>query len=77
MKWAYRNVDLRLQKDIELPRKTRLGISIEATNVLNTWNYQSYDSTINPSDQTPNPRYGLPTGVGPMRRAQVGLTYTF
>lgn len=77
VKWAYRNVDLRLQKDIDLPRKTRLGISIEATNVLNTWNYQNYDATINPSNDSPNPRYGMPTGVGPMRRAQVGLTFTF
>jgi hypothetical protein len=80
--WAYRNVDLRLQKDIELPRKTRLGISLEATNVLNTWNYLYHtgntdSGTINPSNQDPNPLYGRPTGVGPMRRVQVGLTYTF
>ena len=77
VKWAYRNVDLRLQKDIELPRKTRLGISIEATNVLNTWNYNSYNADIYPSNQTPNPLYGRPTGVGPMRRGQIGVTYTF
>jgi hypothetical protein len=84
--FAYRNVDLRLEKEFPTLRGQRIGLVGEVFNVfdhpnftgfnLNVGNYQS-DGTIQP-----NATFGRPTSVfttesGGPRRYQLGLRYTF
>lgn len=76
--WAYRSVDLRLQKDFPLPGDTEIGLVAEAFNAFNFKNYGCYDGFIAPENGSPNPNFGKPgclldTG----RRLQLGLMFSF
>lgn len=91
--WAYRNVDIRLQKDFSLFRGQRTSVIAEVFNVFDFTNFSSFNGTLasyrrinnaNPTDPftnrlDPNPNFGNPTGVigDNSRRAQLGLKYTF
>lgn len=75
--WAYRSVDLKLQKDINIG-KTRLGLNFEGINIFNyaNWNYGWESGAIKPHNEY-NPRFGQPTGAFAPRRWQFGMTFTF
>ena len=84
--WAFRNVDLRLEKDFTY-RGNTVGLIAEGFNVFNFDNFTNYDGRIgnlNPDGSvTPNDNFGVKTGVitdtrlqGAPRRWQFGLRYS-
>ena len=75
-KWAYRNVDLRFQKDIPFATQS-IGVSLDVLNVFNFKNYNfsnNYVYNVTSTDprhpQGPNDQYDS-------RRIQLGAKYTF
>jgi carboxypeptidase family protein len=76
-KWAYRNVDLRFQKDIPFGAQN-IGVSLDVINVFNFVNYNfSYNFVYNVQNPQ-NPRH--PTGpfdTYDSRRIQLGAKYSF
>jgi hypothetical protein len=86
--WAYRNVDLRLQKEFRTLRGQRVGVVGEVFNVFNYANFTSRDlnyGAFNPDNSiTLNPTFGTARGVvtdltvgGAPRRFQLGMNYHF
>lgn len=80
-KWAYRNVDLRLEKDVTTGRGQRVGIMLDVFNLFNFTNF-NYDNFVY------NLRWDTNQGAGPVREripfstfnprsAQLGARYTF
>jgi outer membrane receptor protein involved in Fe transport len=75
--FAYRSVDLRLQKDIPIGNKS-VGLIAEAINAFNYKNFGCYDGFIAPTSGAPNPNYGKPgCQLDTGRRLQAGLTFSF
>jgi outer membrane receptor protein involved in Fe transport len=75
--FAYRTVDLRLQKDFGAG-PGNLGVVAEAFNVFDYENYGCYNGFIAPRTGPPNPDFGKPGClIEPGRRLQMGLTYSF
>jgi outer membrane receptor protein involved in Fe transport len=67
--WAYRSVDLRLEKSFRIAASS-LAVIAEAINVFDFENYGGFDGTLSPT----NANFGEPsTLVEPGRRYQVGL----
>lgn len=67
--WAYRSVDLRLEKGFQIAASS-LSLIVEAINVFDFENYGGFDGTLSPT----NENFGEPsTLVEPGRRYQVGL----
>ena len=91
--WAYRDVDVRLQKDFTVRGGQRLSLIAEVFNLFDYDNFSSFGNVLasyqrinnaNPTDPATNrmnfnPNFGNPTGVvgESSRRAQVGAKYTF
>lgn len=81
-KWAYRNVDLRVQKDFAIPRGQRMELSFDVYNVFNfdNFNYDNFEYNLR-FDRTPietgTPRERIPFSTFNARRAQLGVRYTF
>lgn len=86
--WAYRDVDLRLEKDFITGRGQRVGVIGEVFNVFNFANFngidQNYGSFAVDGSITPNPTFGTPRSVvtdlgvgGAPRRFQLGLNYHY
>jgi hypothetical protein len=74
----FKQIDLRLAKDLMLTPKQRVSAFVEVFNVTNSYNYGGYDGFIPPSEEDPNPKFGEPSRlVGPTRSFQLGLTYGF
>jgi hypothetical protein len=74
----YKQVDVRIAKELEVVRGQRASLFLEAFNLFNSFNYGGYDGFIPPATADPNPRYGEPSRlIGPTRSLQVGLTYGF
>ncbi|MGI8499475.1 MAG: carboxypeptidase regulatory-like domain-containing protein [Gemmatimonadaceae bacterium] len=77
-KWAYRNVDVRLQKDFSIGSQT-LGASLDVLNVFNFTNYDFSNSFVyNVRSPSTAPRH--PTGEFDLygsRRIQLGGRYAF
>ena len=77
--WAYRQVDLRVSKEIELPNGDFVELTFDAINVLNFRNFSSFNQTYRTSNTglAPlNPTFGAPTAQFlPTRSFQVGLRY--
>lgn len=71
--WAYRQVDLRLSKRIDVPYGDAVELTFDAINVFNFKNYASFEGDYNNPQfaQRPFSQY-LPT-----RSFQVGLRYTW
>jgi hypothetical protein len=70
--WAYRSVDLRLEKSFAVA-SSRLAVILEAINVFDFENYGGFDGTLSPTNQN----FGNPsTLVEPGRRFQVGLRFS-
>ena len=86
--WAYRNVDLRLEKLFNTLRGQRIGVTGEVFNVFNFRNWSGYNTAFGnyavDGSITPNAAFGRPTAVitdltrgGSPRRFQLGLNYGF
>ncbi|MBV9110811.1 MAG: hypothetical protein JO306_15480, partial [Gemmatimonadetes bacterium] len=73
--FAYRRVDLRLQKDL-VSGPNRVSILGEAYNAFNFNNYGCFD-TWTPAKPEVNQHFGAPTCSDPARRFQLGVTYSF
>jgi outer membrane receptor protein involved in Fe transport len=74
----YKQVDLRLAKELEVVRGQRAALFVEVFNLFNSFNYGGYDGFIPPTTGDPNPRFGEPSRlIGPTRSLQLGLTYGF
>ncbi len=91
--WAYRDVDIRLQKDLNIVQGQQLSIVAEVFNVFDFDNFSGFNSTVasyqrvvnlNPRDPALNrlnlqPAFGAPNGVvaESSRRLQLGVRYSF
>lgn len=80
-KWAYRNVDVRLQKDLTLMRGHSVGISADVYNVFNfvNFNYENLEYNLRwDTNQGAGPnRERIPFQTFNGRRAQFGVRYAF
>jgi carboxypeptidase family protein len=75
-KWAYRNVDLRFQKDIPFGAQN-IGVSLDVINVFNFVNYNfSYNFVYNVTSTDPRHPTG-PYDTYDSRRIQLGAKYSF
>ena len=83
LNFAYRQVDLRLARPIDLWNGTRMELTLDAINVFNFRNYSGYNQTLNldgnnPALRRPNPLFGTPTAqFVPTQSFQLGLRYVF
>jgi hypothetical protein len=82
-KWAYRNVDARLGKDVSFGRQT-IGISLDVLNVFNfqDYNFENFEYNLrwdtNQGAGPFNPRHRRDEfGTFGSRRAQLGVRYSF
>jgi hypothetical protein len=77
-KWAYRNVDFRLQKDFEL-RSQKVGLVFDAYNVFNfvNFNYDGFQYNLRYDGTQSPPRERIPFSTYDSRRIQAGLKYSF
>jgi hypothetical protein len=80
-KWAYRNVDLRLQKDFPLRSGQQLELSFDVYNLFNfvNFNYDNMEYNLRwDTNQGAGPfRERIPFSTFNARRAQAGIRYTF
>lgn len=75
--WAYRSVDLKLQKDVKIG-KSRLGVNVEALNIFNYHNYTyGWDSGYIDANSAASGKFGQPVDALVGRRVQFGVTYSF
>jgi hypothetical protein len=79
--WAYRNVDLRLRKDLPGLGRQRLGVTVDLFNLLDTQNFGCFNDvafTNQGGTRTANPDFGRPSCViADARRLQLGAQYDF
>ena len=79
--WAYRNVDVRLRKDLTPMRGQKFGITADVFNVLNFNNYGCFDDVAFTNERgirTANPKFGNGNCVtADARRLQLGAQYDF
>ncbi|HEY4368607.1 MAG TPA: TonB-dependent receptor [Steroidobacteraceae bacterium] len=78
--WAFRTVDLRLEKEFPFGRSQKLSLVAEAFNIFDYENYDpaSYNGNIPAPGQPANDAFGKPTQLlEPGRRLQFGATYSF
>lgn len=73
----YRNIDMRLEKNLLTTGSMHYKLSAEVFNLLNTYNVAAYNGRM--LDQAGNPlaSYGQPNSAFGARRAQVGLRMDF
>lgn len=80
-RWAYRNVDLRLQKDLPFGESQRMEITFDVYNVFNftNFNYDNFEYNLRwDTNQGQGPfRERIPFQTFNARRAQIGLRYVF
>lgn len=70
--FAYRNLDLRLTKNIDIDGAGQMQVYVDAINVFNFKNYSGFDGSVTSST------YGNPSSVlYPTRSFQVGARYSF
>lgn len=75
--FAYRNLDLRLTKNFDVPGAGELSVYVDAINVFNFKNYTNFDGGTG-SATNPNPFFGRPSAVlFPTRTFQIGARYSF
>lgn len=80
----FRQIDLRLTKDISMPgwSRAKLQLIAEIFNVFDRANFSGYDGTLlqptTADPQAPNPSFGTPNDLaGPPRTFQFGARFTF
>ena len=70
--WGFRNVDMRLRKDIPPIGGTKIGLILDAYNIFNFSNFGCYDGFMPKSPDT-NGNFGVPgCVVSDARRLQIG-----
>jgi outer membrane receptor protein involved in Fe transport len=75
--WAYRSVDLRLEKLFKFAGTHQVSVAFEGFNVFSYDNFSGYAGNI-PTLPAVNPNYGLPGSVLDVgRRLQLGVRYGF
>jgi|CXWL01.1.fsa_nt_gi hypothetical protein len=75
--WAYRTVDLRVEKSFGIGGDHELGVVLEAFNVFDFENYGCYQGFKPPAPEV-NAKFGQPDClVEPGRRLQAGVTFAF
>jgi Carboxypeptidase regulatory-like domain/TonB dependent receptor len=75
--WAYRSLDLRLEKMFRFATTQLVSVAIEAFNVFSYDNFADYDG-FQPTLPATNPNFGRPRKlVDPGRRLQFGVRYGF
>jgi hypothetical protein len=74
-KWAFRQVDLRLQKDVAIPRGQRASVSVDVYNVFNFNNFNYQDFSFGLFNDRAR-RQQLPFRTYDARRAQLGVRYS-
>ncbi len=75
--WAYRSVDVRLEKIFRVGGQHQLSIAAEAFNVFSFDNFTDYDG-FRPTLPATNQNFGRPRRVlDPGRRLQFGIRYAF
>jgi hypothetical protein len=73
----FRQVDVRLSKEIDLPAETgSVEFIAEVFNLFNTVNYTAFDNFIARLPEV-NPNFGNPNQVAPPRSFQLGLRYRY
>jgi outer membrane receptor protein involved in Fe transport len=75
--WAYRSVDLQLEKAFEFGAHNAVSVIFQGFNVFSYDNFSGYQGNI-PTLPATNPNFGKPSNmVDPGRRLQFGLRYGF
>lgn len=75
--WAFRSVDLRLEKIFKITGTQQLSVTAEAFNIFSFDNFTTYDGFIPPLPRT-NPNAGKPRAlIDPGHRLQFGARYIF
>ena len=75
--WAYRSVDLRVEKQFRVGGSQRVSVAFEGVNVFSFDNFTDYDGFRPPEPRT-NAMFGRPRNlIDPGRRLQFGLRYGF
>ncbi len=75
--WAFRSVDLRLEKIFKIAGTQQVSVTAEAFNIFSFDNFTNYDGSIPPLPRT-NPNFGRPRLlIDPGRRLQFGVRYAF
>jgi hypothetical protein len=75
--WAYRSVDLQVEKAFRFGDRRALSVIFQGFNVFSFDNFSGYQGNI-PTLPATNPNYGKPSSlVDPGRRLQFGLRYGF
>jgi hypothetical protein len=78
--WAYRQVDLRISKEFQIPNGDFVELTFDAINIMDYKNYSNFNQSYRINNNTPNsalnPTFGAPTAQYlPTRSFQVGLRY--
>ena len=75
--WAYRSVDLQIEKAFRFGQRRAISVIFQGFNVFSFDNFTGYDGFI-PRLPATNPNFGRPDNlIDPGRRLQVGLRYAF
>ena len=75
--WAYRSVDLQLEKAFRFGGRNAVSVIFQAFNVFSFDNFSGYQGNI-PTLPATNPNFGKPSSlIDPGRRLQFGLRYGF
>jgi outer membrane receptor protein involved in Fe transport len=74
--FAYKSVDLRLDKLFRFGDRRAFELSAQAYNLFNSDNFTGYNQFIPPLPEV-NPNFGKPTREDPKRRLQFGISYRF
>ncbi len=79
--FAYRNVDVRVRKEISSMRGQRIGVTVDLFNALNYDNFGCYNDVAFTNEngvRTANPTFGKPGCVtADARRLQIGAQYDY
>jgi hypothetical protein len=75
--WAYRTVDLRIEKIFRFGERQQVSLAFEGFNIFSYDNFSGYDGRIATLPAV-NPNYGVPSSLLDVgRRLQFGLRYGF
>ena len=74
--FAYKSVDLRLDKMFRFGQRQAFELSAQVFNVFNSDNFTGYQQFIPPLPEV-NENFGEPTREDPKRRLQFGVSYRF
>ena len=75
--WAYRSVDLQIEKAFRLRERQSVALIFQGFNIFSFDNFSGYQGNI-PTLPATNPNFGKPSSLlDPGSRLQVGMRYKF